>query len=369
MDWSAQSNEMMKTWGDAQKRLWSGWMDWAQSAGNLGQSGTMFDPTQMFKASADAWSGLSEGSAQRVAGNILGSPEIMTRSMNLLMQAWKTVAPSVEKGGAWQPDLQKLLEQWREEMTAMPQRMASAGGDFAQLSKALFERWTPMTAPWLSMLSQATAGGHPGAGFLSGTQGFGQIAGIGELMQMMTGGQQLGLGELPRATVAREKMGKFLKMFDSMTDLQEAQKSYQKILSDGISTSVERTIEHLVKLAEKGEKISSARDLMKIWYSTADRTLLEKFNTPEFLKTQEDLTVALMKHKKTRRDALEIVYNSLEIPTRSEVDEAYKDIHDLKREIRALKKALKDASGKSSAAKPSKKIAAKEAEASEAVSS
>ena len=33
---------------------------------------------------------------------------------------------------------------------------------------------------------------------------------------------------------------------------------------------------------------------------------------------------------------MEIVYNSLEIPTRSEIDEAYQDIHALKREIRAL---------------------------------
>jgi poly[(R)-3-hydroxyalkanoate] polymerase subunit PhaE len=370
MDWSAQTNEMMNTWGEAQKRLWSGWMDWAQGAAAFGQGGQAFDPMQMFRTNADAWSGQQGGGpAQRLAGNILGSPEIMTRSMNLLMQAWKTVAPNVEKGAAWQPDLTKLLDQWRQEMVEMPKRMTSASGDFAQLSKSMFERWTPMTAPWLSMLNQATAGGHPGAGFMTGTSGLGQMAGMGEFLNMMQGGGQMSIGQMPRATVAREKMGKFLKVIDAMNDLQKKQSDYQKILSDGIATSVERTIEHLVKLSEKGEKVSSPRDLMRTWYSIADKTLLQRFNTPEFIKAQEDMTAALMTHKKVKRDALEVVYESMEIPTRSEIDEAYKDIHDLKREIRALKRALKDVTGKGTGAKGAKKPAAKEVEASGAASS
>jgi polyhydroxyalkanoate synthase subunit PhaE len=362
MDWSAQTNEMMKTWGDAQKRLWSGWMDWAQTASGATQTTPMFDPAQFFRMGVDTWSGLKEGPTQRFAGNLFGTPEVMTRSMNLLMKAWQTVAPKLEAGKPWQPDLQKLLEQWREEVAAMPKRAASASGDFAQLSKAMFERWTPMTAPWLSMLSQATAGGHPGAAFMSGTAGLGQIAGFQEMFQGPLA--QLSVGEMPRATVAREKMGKMLKVVDALKDLQDAQKDYQKALSDGLSESVEKTIEHLAKLADKGEKVTSPRDLMRTWYSIADRTLMQKFNTKEFLNVQDKLTDALMHHKKAQREALEIVYNSLEIPTRSEIDEAYKDIHALKREIRALRRAMKDAAPKATGR--GKK--AKEIEASEAAS-
>ena len=342
MDWSAQTNEMMKTWGEAQKQLWSGWMSLAQGA-NLGQGAPMFDPMQIFRMGADAWSGLREGPSQRLAGNILGTPDVMTRSMNMLMQAWQMVAPKLEAGKPWQPDLQKLLEQWREEVSAMPKRTASAAGDFAQLSKSLFERWTPITAPWLSMISQATSA-HPGEAFLSGTAGMGQLAGFQEMFRGPFA--QMSVGELPRATVAREKMGKMLKMVDALKDLQDAQKQYQKTLSAGLAESVEKTIEHLVKLAEKGEKVTSPRDLMRTWYSIADRTLMQKFNTPEFLAVQDKLTDALMSHKKAQREAMEIVYNSLEIPTRSEIDEAYKDIHALKREVRSLRRAVKDASAK-----------------------
>jgi class III poly(R)-hydroxyalkanoic acid synthase PhaE subunit len=362
MDWSAQTNEMMKTWGEAQKRLWSGWMDWAQVAGGGGQAAPLFDPMQFFRMGADTWSGLREGPAERFAGNIFATPEVMTRSMNLLMKAWQTVAPKLEQGKPWQPDLQKMLDQWREEVASMPKRAASTTSDFAQLSKSLFERWTPVTAPWLSMISQATAAGHPGAAFMTGTAGLGNLAGFQEMFQGPFA--QMSVGELPRATVAREKMGKMLKVVDALKDLQDTQKEYQKALSDGLAQSVEKTIDHLAKLAEKGEKVKSPRDLMRTWYSIADRTLMEKFNTEEFLRLQDKLTEALMHHKKAQRDALEIVYNSLEIPTRSEIDEAYKDIHALKREVRALRRSLKDATPKPAG----RARKAKEIEASEAAS-
>lgn len=363
MDWSAQTAEMMKTWGDAQKQLWGGWMNWAQSAASMGQRPQGFDPTQLFRMGADTWSGLRESSPERLVGTILGTPEIMTRSLNLLMQAWQSVAPKIEQGTPWQPDLQKLLDQWREEATALPKRAASMSSDFTELSKSLFERWTPMTAPWLSMVTDATAAGHPAAAFLSGTATPGRLAGFGEAFQGMIG--QYSLGEMPRATVAREKMGKFLKVFDSISDLQKAQSEYKKLLSKGLSESIEQTIDHLAKLAAKGEKVTSARDLMRTWFSIADRTLMQKFNTPEFLEIQEKLTDALMAHKTAQRNALEIVYNSLEIPTRSEVDEAYRDLHELKREVRALKRQLKDATTK---AAPKGKRAVKEVEATEAAS-
>ncbi len=292
------------------------------------------------------------------------------RSMNLIMKAWQVAAPKIESGKDWQPDLKKLIEQWRDDTVALPKRAAAMQNDFAQLTKSMFERWSPMTAPWLAMFGQAASQGHPGAAFLSGTAGLGNLAGFGEFFQLMRGQGEFGLSEMPRATVMREKMGKFLRVADTISDLQEAQKSYQAKLADGIATSVERTVDHLAKLAEKGEKISSARDLMRTFFSIADKTLMESFNTKEFMEIQDKLTLALMHHKLAQREALEIIYNSLEIPTRSEIDEAYKDIHDLKREVRALRKSLKDATaGKAPAGKGGKKAVAKEAEAAEPAAS
>ena len=345
-------------------------MNWAQNAGSLGAPG-MFDPAQLLRKGVDTWSGAQETPAQRLAGNIFGTPDMMSRAMNLIMNAWQVASPNIESGKDWQPDVRKLLDQWREGAANLPHRATAMSKEFAQLTKSMFEGWSPLTAPWLAMIGQATSAGHPGEAFLSGTAGLGQIAGFSEAFQLMRGYGEFGLSELPRVTVAREKMGKFLRVADTLSDLREAQQAYHKKLADGISTSIERTVDHLAKLAQKGEKISSARDLMRTFFSITDKTLLEIFNTKEFLEIQDKLTLALMNHKIARREALEIIYDSLEIPTRSEIDEAYKDIHQLKREVRALRKALQDASaGKAPALKEGgKKLAAKDAGAAEPAAS
>lgn len=365
MDWTEQTKNMMQMWTDAQKQLWSGWMNWAQSAGGMGgmgSGGTMFDPSRLFKMGVDTWSGGTANSAQRLAGNILGTPEMMMRSMNVLMKAWQMVAPQVEKGGSWQPDLAKLLAQWQQELASLPGRQAATANEFANLTKTLFEQWAPSTAPWMSMVTQAMAGGHPGAALMGGTAGFGRLLGFEEgALPILTG-----ISEMPRGTVVREKMGKFLAAADALTDLRVAQAEFHAAISAAMAKAVERTIDHLAKLAEKGETINTARDLMRTWFGLADKTLNEVFTTDEFLAIQNKMTAALMAHKVKQREALEIVYDAMEIPTRGALDEAYRDIQDLKRQVRVLRHELKEAIEAQQAKAPAKKAAAKSAPQPEA---
>jgi len=93
------------------------------------------------------------------------------------------------------------------------------------------------------------------------------------------------------------------------------------------------------------------RDLMKLWFTSADGTLMHVFNSPEFLAIQDEMTTANNELRTHQRAVLEDIYQQLDIPTRSEIDDAYKIIHDLKIEVRALKKALAAATGTKVAAK------------------
>jgi class III poly(R)-hydroxyalkanoic acid synthase PhaE subunit len=362
MDLTEQTNEMMKTWTEAQRRLWSGWMEFAQGAAGGGQPTSFLDPSQWMRMGVDTWSGLKEGTTQRFAGNVFGTPDVMMRSMNLLMKAWQVVGPKIEKGEPWKPDLESMLARWREELTGAPKRAATLAGDFADLTRTLFGQWAPMTAPWMAMVGQATASGHPAAAFLGGTAGLNRIFGFEEGMSPLFSG----IGDLPRATVVRDKMGKMLEAVDSLTDLRTAQNAFHKKIAEAMAQALERTIEHLAKLAEKGEKITTVRDLMRTWFGIADKTLNEAFMTPEFLEVQNKMTEALMTHKVKQREALELIYDAMELPTRSALDEAFRDIQDLKREVRALRKALKEATGENAPKAPAKRTAGKKGQADEA---
>jgi class III poly(R)-hydroxyalkanoic acid synthase PhaE subunit len=393
MDWTEQTNEMMKSWTDAQKELWSSWMrmmpgapaatgGWPGMPGMGGMMGGMpgmggmmggmpgmggmmggmpgFDPGQWLKMMGDSWGG--EGSsAQRVAGNLVQTPDMLVRSMNLLMKAWQVVAPKVEQGKPWQPDLQKVMEQWRQQFAELPERAQATSNEFAELTKTLFEKWTPIKGPWMQMVTQATASGHPGAAFMGGTGGLNRIMGMGEgLLPMLSG-----VSDLPRATVIRQKMGKMLEAVDALGDLRKAQAAFHKKMGDAMGTAVERTMDHLSKVAEKGEPITSVRDLIRTWFTVADKTLNEASTSEDFSTTQDEMIKALLTYKVKQRAALEIIYDAMEIPTRSNLDEAYRDIQELKREVRRLRRelgatsrgAIPDSPGKKAAAK---KVASKE---------
>ncbi len=393
MDWNQQTSQLMNAWTEAQKQMWANWMNMMPA--QMGQMGQMFpmfggspfggspfggspfggglpwmqasanlpgwmDPGQWIKMTSDTWSGLRESTSQRVAGNMLGTPEMMNRSINLLLKAWQVAAPKIEAGQPWQPDLQGLVKQWTEELKGAPERASASAREFQELTRAMFEQWSPMTGPWLEMISQSLTSGHPAAAFLGGTQGLSQLLNVQEVFPMH-GGLPGGLGGMPRGTVLREKMGKFLKVADTIADLRKVQSEYNRVMTDAMAKAVERSVDHLAKLAEKGEKITTVRDLMRVFFGVADRTLMENFATQEFLDLQERLTNALMAHKIAQREALEIIYNGLELPTRSEIDHSYKDIHDLKKEVRALRRQVRElteATGKT----PPKRAAARKSE-------
>ena len=355
MDWTQQTNDLMKMWADAQRQMWSGWMQMMPNAAQMGGGmPSMFDPSQLFKMGVDTWSSSGQDTMQRFAGNLMGAPDMMSRSMNLLMKSWQSVAPKLEAGQPWQPDFQKLMDQWRQEMTAIPTRASATANEFTELGKVMFERWTPLTGTWMAMMSQALSG-HPGESMLSGS------AGLNRMMSFYEGvfPQLASPGDMPRGTVMREKMGRILEAMDSLGDLRKAQAAYHKKLGDGLGLAVERTMDHLAKLAAKGEKIESVRDLMRTWFTIADSTLNEVFISEEFLEVQEMMTNALMTAKVKQRNALEMVYHAMELPTRSEIDEAYKDIHELKREVRMLRRELRNIGSEAPAAKPKRVAAAK----------
>lgn len=337
MNLTEQAESMAKMWAEAQKQIWGGLYDLAQGAGGGGNplSG-FYDPSAWLRQVADAWTkGGGGDSGQRAASSIFASQTSMMQFMNLLTKSWQIVAPSLEAGKPWQPDLQKFINQWVEQITALPGKMKGTTENIADLSKSIGE-WVPLLTPWLGFVHQAIGTGHFGE-LMKGSSGFGKL--------MMLEQQSLqppigGFAELPGAGLTRETNAKIMKASDALLDLRKAALRYDMEIAQGIGQAVERTMERLADLAKKDKKIHSVREVMQLWFQTADRTLTEKFCSDEFIAIQNEMASAALNYKLKLRDVLEMVYSALDIPTRSEMDDAYRAIHDLKKEVRDLKKAL-----------------------------
>ncbi|HMW16918.1 MAG TPA: poly(R)-hydroxyalkanoic acid synthase subunit PhaE [Accumulibacter sp.] len=327
---SEQLGGVVNAWAEMQKRMWG---DWASMLKNI--PGGDESPVAAVKKGFEAASKGGNEAARALMDRISGSQSAMNRVMDFFFRSMKVVAPNLEMKKDWRPDLAAFADQWAKESTAMLQRSMGLGSHFGDFTNTLTKDMPNALGPWLSFLTQAASAGHIGEGMLGGT------AGLSRLLAMESDASAIGaVGEIPHFGLSREKNAKMLRLVDASVDVRKASLEFHTAFAEALAKAVEATIEELGKLAAKGEKITTVRDLMRLWYRTADGSLLITFNSKEFLDIQNQFSLAQQQYKLAQRVVVEDIFRSFDIPTRTEVDEAYKVIHDLKKEVRALRKEL-----------------------------
>lgn len=324
-----QMGGVVNAWADMQKRMWG---DWSSLLQNL--PGSAEGPVEAVKKGVEAATKGTNEAARMLMDRMTGSQGAMNRVMDFFFKSMKVVAPNLEANKDWRPDLKGFAEQWAKESTAMLERSFGMGSHLGNLTGTLGKDLPEAMGPWLSFLMQAASSGHVGEAMLGGSSG------INNLLSLEGDAALAGVGEIPLFGASREKNAKLLRLVDAVVDLRKTSLTFHKAFAEALARAVEATVEELGKVAAKGEKITAVRQLMSLWYRTADKSLLVTFNMPEFLEKQNAFTKAQQQLKLAQRAVVEDLFHSMDMPTRSELDEAYQVIHDLKKDVRALKKAL-----------------------------
>lgn len=329
-----QIGSALSSWTDAQKRLWEGWMNVYNKATELNVATP--ESADWLKGSTEGIGKGTSEAARDLLDKMLSGQNAVSQATDFFMKAWKVVAPSLDAGQDWRGDLQSFANQWSQQMARALEGSSGMATDLTDLTKSLGKDWMPVLLPWLAFIGQSSAAGHVGEATLGGSANLTRLLAMeSELFPFLSG-----LAEMPRAGLTREKNARLLRLIDAMVDMRRTNLKFQAAMAQGMTKAVEATIDRLAQLKAKGEKITSVRELMKLWFTSADGTLSHVFNSPEFLAIQDEMTTANNEYRIRQRAMLEDIYQALDIPTRSEIDDAYKIIQDLKREVRALKKAL-----------------------------
>jgi len=90
----------------------------------------------------------------------------------------------------------------------------------------------------------------------------------------------------------------------------------------------------------KGAPIKSGRELLDLWLATANGALLEMHRSKEFLEAQRRMTRSSTEYRLAEREIAEAFCEMHHIPTRTEMDEMQKAVTELRREVRALARAM-----------------------------
>ena len=99
------------------------------------------------------------------------------------------------------------------------------------------------------------------------------------------------------------------------------------------------TLRASTRAASRPVRRRPAAEALKLWLEVANQTLLETHRSERFLAAQSQLLRHGMDFLLAEREMVETLVEPAGIPTRTEIDEVHRSLHELKRRVRILEGA------------------------------
>lgn len=289
-DFDAMARQYWNLWGDA-LRQWSGgapvaaptpaagWQQALDWWSRLmpGTAPGVDDVVQRFRLQSGDWFGQMQQLAARFAGQDANASDIA--------QAWKQML-GVEQGHG----------PWREFLGSL--QGGGSGG---------FDSWYRQVRPYLDTLQR-------------------------EAERWM---------HLPTFGPMREHQQRWQGLAQAQQDYQRSLLDYEQTMLHVAQLALARFESLLSARAEPGQQITSARALFDLWIDAAEQAYAEVALSPEFRRVYGSLTNAQMQLRLAVTTEIEQICQQLGMPTRTEVDSAYRKIADLERRLHRIERREK----------------------------
>lgn len=103
---------------------------------------------------------------------------------------------------------------------------------------------------------------------------------------------------------------------------------------------MEKIAENTMNKVENGEEVDSMMKMYQEWLNTSDAMYVSMFETDEYSKLMAEVSSLQLGIKKDIQLQVEKSFANVPVATRSEMDEVYQTIYDLKRQVRQLQSML-----------------------------
>ena len=141
----------------------------------------------------------------------------------------------------------------------------------------------------------------------------------------------------------------------------QAQAEYFGLVVGALAKGAEGTMARLREMGQRGESVDSLLALVRLWAKSTDQAVHAAMQTPDALEASAKLLRLAMRSRQQQQRMVAIASEALNVPTRAEVDAAYREIQELKRELRRMKKSGAAATSEPAATAPAPPAASKPA--------
>lgn len=145
---------------------------------------------------------------------------------------------------------------------------------------------------------------------------------------------------MPSLGYSREHQAAQQKFLRAQLAFQEANAKYNAQLERALREAASRFRDKLTGAQEPGRQISSLRALYDLWVDAAEEAFAEAAFSQEFRQVYGELVNALMRSRQAYLEVVEPVMKVAGVPTRRELDDTARQLHELRREVAGLKSRL-----------------------------
>jgi polyhydroxyalkanoate synthase subunit PhaE len=273
------------------KQFWDTWSGFAQGAAS-GQTPAWGDPLAVFARAVP-----------EAAGEARHAAESLAEQGRQFFDFLQAAASRMGVGEAL--DAGQVAELWRKTVAEGNPLLEALRGASAQGSRG-FEQLQADLLPWLGQLRGAL-------------------------------NEQLGL---PAFGFSRERQEQLQALLQAQAEYVEANARYQALLGKAGQRGMEYFENKLAERSEPGRQVDSARALYDLWVDAAEDAYAEVALSPEFRAAYGAMVNALMRLRQRVQKEAELQAASLGMPTRSELDGTHRKLHELRAEVRALRREL-----------------------------
>jgi polyhydroxyalkanoate synthase subunit PhaE len=332
--WTDQLENAMRAWTEAQKTVWEKWFELAKEA-PAAQPGSAAQWGKLASDAFEGWFGSDGSTAKGAAERLIASQEAWIRSLDLAKEVWKSIAAKIESGEDWQSAVTRYVAELRDELIHSPERLLHSTEKLSELWRLYIAEFLKLAQPWVASWQKAETHFQAAA--------TGNRSALVELSRLYWDSFDQTFGRLiqsPALGSTRELNDKFAKTFAAWQEWREASTEYYVIMVEAATRVLEKALQEIGSIAERGETIQSLRQWAQPFEKVADPVMTEIFASDKFVQAQARVLNAAMAYWLCRREIVEEFLKFGDMPTRSEVDEIHQTLYEQRKEIKALKKVL-----------------------------
>ncbi len=129
-------------------------------------------------------------------------------------------------------------------------------------------------------------------------------------------------------------------MLVASANKQRAQVEYLALAAEAFSQGTQQLLQELAAMGGRGERVESMLALLRLWARAIDGPMHDTMQAERGLAVTAKVIRASTQHRAQLQKAIGLASEALHVPTRADVDEAYREIQELKRELRQIRKLL-----------------------------